>query len=1290
MLANNITQCDLITDACLKEDAITLMDMLENQLNHQADGYVVIDKEQSLNYADFYLKVKEIGYCLSEMSSKNSVGIGLFCDPSIDLICGAWGILSANKAYLPLSPDYPVERLKYMIEDSGIDVIFTQSHLKEQLQDIAPKSVLIITPEDVALTIETRTIEDILNTARVPNSTSLAYIIYTSGSTGKPKGVMIEHHSIVNQMRFLAKAFSLGKHSRILQKTPMSFDAAQWEILAPAIGSQVIIGPLGCYRDPDAIIKTILQHQVTTLQCVPTLLQALLDNPNFLDCLSLTQVFSGGEALTTKLAAQFLNSFTHCELVNLYGPTECTINSSYFRVTNETLPSYQTSISIGIPVDNTEYYVLDENRLPVAVGEIGELYISGVQLARGYLHKPEMTKDKFICNHLALETKHPWLYRTGDLVTRGDDGNTYFVGRVDSQVKLRGYRIELDEIRHAIEEHSWIKTAAMLIKKDARTGFQNLIACVELDEKEAALMDQGNSSSHHKSKTNKLQVKAQLSNSGCRSEELCENRPVILLPYKEGEIKQREYVFGRKTYRYFEGTEITIETLKTLLTTTQQREICSLPLSHLTLKDFGYVLRYFGQFTSHQRLLPKYAYASPGALYATQMYFELHHVFGLDAGIYYYHPVTHELIKISTLSRRQKPMIKVHFIGKREAIEPVYKNNIQEVLKMEAGHMIGLFDDILPEIGLGIGESEYQAECPDWYDGNIQDYYLGAFEICRYENRLPPFDTDLYLQTHTNKIPEMPCGLYHFSNGEFVRISDDIVRKKDVIAINQQVYDRSSFGVSIIPRCVPEWHYYITLGRRLHALQSNQLCIGLMSSGYSSESNNDLPSAKRMRSILNALDRPMAAFYFCIGGCVSQEQYISEGMKEDVVHMKGPVEIIKDDLHQQLPQYMIPNKVLVFDKLPLTANGKVDYQSLSKSKAVEDISTQRPLAPLRTETELRLGKIWMEVLKWDSVSAHDDFFESGGNSLMAVAMVNKINEAFNIHFPLQILFQSPNIEELAKWIEQADAKTISRLILLNQASQDPIYCWPGLGGYPMSLRLLANKVVPDRAFYGIQAYGINESEIPFSSIQRMAEEDIKEIKKIQPEGPYTLWGYSFGARVAFEAAYQLEQAGEEVKALNLLAPGSPHLHVNQEKYHDKGAEFTNPVFVQILFSVFARSISSPMVKTCLEQVNSEATFINFICSRFKNLDPSLVKRIVRIVTLTYDFKYSFDEIYHRYLKAPITIFKANKDNDSFIEKSGGFLSTPSKIIELISDHYQLLENEGVTEIEKITSFLNYQ
>ncbi len=235
----------------------------------------------------------------------------------------------------------------------------------------------------------------------------------------------------------------------------------------------------------------------------------------------------------------------------------------------------------------------------------------------------------------------------------------------------------------------------------------------------------------------------------------------------------------------------------------------------------------------------------------------------------------------------------------------------------------------------------------------------------------------------------------------------------------------------------------------------------------------------------------------------------------------------------------------------------------------------------------------------------------------------------------------------------------------------------------MGLRLLANKVVPGRAFYGIQAYGINESEIPFASIQRMAEEDIKEIKKIQPEGPYTLWGYSFGARVAFEVAYQLEQAGEEVKSLNLLAPGSPHLHMKQEEYTDKGAEFTNPAFVKILFSVFSRSINSPMIKTCLEQVNSETTFINFICSRFKNLEPSLVKRIVRIVTLTYDFKYSVNELYHRYLKAPITIFKANRDNDSFIEESDVVSSMSPKIIELISDHYQLLENEGVAEIEKI-------
>ncbi|WP_232360634.1 amino acid adenylation domain-containing protein [Paraneptunicella aestuarii] len=1253
--------------------------LLWQRVKETPDKTAVVFDHQAITFQQLADQSILLAQYLRHLGSQNDDCVGLFADPSMTLMIGAWGILTAGAAYLPLSPEYPEERLRYMLENSRVSIIFCENHQAPVVEKLAPEGIKIITPDDIASFNAAVSKKPQIDVESIAQPHHLAYVIYTSGSTGKPKGVMIEHHSIVSQLCWMQQEFGFNEKTNVLQKTPMSFDAAQWEILSPVFGGTTTVSKPGDYRDPEALVETIIRNNVTTFQGVPTLIQAMLDTMGIHDCTSLNQVFSGGETLTKHLSSLLFETLPGCQLINLYGPTECTINSSTFVVDPDTVGKGPTAISIGKPVGDTQYYILDTDLNPVTEGKIGELYIGGVQLARGYLHRDDLTAERFIDNPFQEQDGSPKLYKTGDLTYVDGYGNYHFAGRVDNQVKLRGFRVELDEIRLAIEDHDWVKHAAMLIKEDSRTGFQNLIACIELNPKEAALMDQGNHGSHHQSKSSKLQVKAQLSNPGLRSESELESLKAISLPNKQPSDAQILKSFGRKSYRFYDGGDVTRQDIIDVLNFNPYTNH-SRPLASLTLEEFGELMRMFGQFTSSERLLPKYAYASPGALYATQMYVELDNMFGFEAGIYYYHPVEHQLMLIHPGKSKGITRLQIHFIGKKSAIEPVYKNNIIEVLEMETGHMLGLFDELLPKYGLEIDDGSFDENVKQYLKVAYEDYYLGSFALREQSRKALPVKVDLFVQSHPGKIENLPGGQYHWKDGKLLPLGDELILKKHVIAINQQVYERASFGISIVSREDEEWKDFISLGRQLHYIQANHINIGTMSSGYSSKTGNDLPSAVRMRSILAEHDMDMRQFYFCIGGRITNDQRTSLGMKEDSIHMKGPTEIIKDDLHEQLPNYMVPNKVLIMNRLPLTPNGKIDYKALAESPEVTSTKNDRPFVSPRNDVEKRIADIWKTAMKWESVSTNDDFFESGGNSLIAVSLINKINAAFNVTLPMQILFEAPTIEKLAQRLEGKTSEKASRLLRLSPVEKNPVFAWPGLGGYPMNLRFLAAEVEMYRPFYGIQAFGINAGEEPYATISEMAAQDIKAIKEKQGSGPYTLWGYSFGARVAFETAYQMEQAGEQIESLFLIAPGSPKLHAELEGMSSKIPAFTNKAFVTILFSVFAQTIKGPILEACLEEVYKEDDFINFICKRFKHLDSDLVSRITNIVRQTYEFEYTFRELQERQLKAPITIFKAQGDDYSFLESGMEFSARPPTIVDLECDHYSLLKPEGIEEL----------
>ncbi|GGV19959.1 hypothetical protein GCM10010275_71970 [Streptomyces litmocidini] len=1198
------------------------------------DTPAVTSGEESLTFRELYDTAAALATHLRALGVAADARVGVFVEPSLDLMTGVWGVVLSGGAYVPLSPEYPEERVRYMIEDSGARVVLTQDRFRDRVTELAPPGTEVVVIGDVPR-----------ETAPLPGPAphDLAYVIYTSGSTGRPKGVMVEHRSIVSQMRWMAAEHRLGPDAVVLQKTPMSFDAAQWEILAPAVGARVAVGPPGVYRDPEGLIDAVRASGATMLQGVPTLLQALVDTERLGTCTGLRRVCSGGEILSRNLAAQLLAELPAAELINLYGPTECTINASSYTVDRAALAGAPAAMPIGRPAAGTTFHIRD-----------GELCIGGVQVARGYLGRPELTAERFVTTGTGER-----LYRTGDLAHWNEDGTVQFAGRADNQVKLRGFRVELDEIALAIEDHDWVRNAAVIVKDEPRTGFQNLVACVELSPKEAALMDQGNHGAHHQSKESKLQVKAQLSDAGIRSDAELAGRPVVQLPGGTPTERMRRAVFARKTYRFYEGGEVTRADVLAVLAR-RPEGIGSRPVGSLAAADLGELLRWFGRFTSGERLLPKYGYASPGALYATQLYVEARGIAGLDPGTYYYHPVHHRLYLTDPLPAAGEPSLRFSFRGERSAVEPVYRNNIQEVLEIETGHMVGLFEEVLPGYGLDV------RACGD-----------GCWEVVPYDEgaRRDP-EVDVYVQAHGDRVRGLAPAQYAYEDGVLTPVSASLVEKKHVIAINQAVYERASLGITVVSRTADADRAYVDLGRVLQRLQLGGHGLGFMSSGYSSKSGHPLPAARRVDEILSAAGRATGPSYFFVGGRVSEEQRLSEGMHEDTVHMKGPAEMIRDDLAHHLPDYMIPNRVVVLDRLPLSANGKVDTKALADLAVVNAGLHGRPHVPPRTRTEGRLAEVWAAALKYEgveAVSVLDDFFESGGNSLIAVALVTRINREFGSSLPLQVLFEHPTLEKLAHRLDGAAATPASRLVRLHATgAQPPVYCWPGLGGYTMNLRHLAEEVGIDRPFYGVQAHGVNRGEEPYATIREMAAADVAAIRRRQPAGPYTLWGYSFGARVAFESAHLLEAAGERVEHLFLIAPGSPKVRSSETG----GATYDNPAFVTILYSVFAGAIV-PGVRA-----GDRRGFVARVAEDFPALDPELIDRIVAIVEQTFEFTYTFRELTERRVSCPVTLFKAEGDDYSFLEDATGWSTRPPTVVELAADHYGLLRQPDLAELVK--------
>ncbi|HEX2202177.1 MAG TPA: amino acid adenylation domain-containing protein, partial [Longimicrobium sp.] len=458
----NRTEAGFPAERCIHQ-------LIEDQAERTPDAVAVVFEDDAVTYRELNARANRLAHRLVRLGVGPEVRVGLCLERSVEMVVSILAVLKAGGAYVPLDPGYPAERLAYMLEDSGVPVLLTQ----ERLRSIIPASDATVLAVDSI--VEEIASEPAENPTPAVSPSNLAYVIYTSGSTGRPKGAMNAHRGVVNRLWWMQAEYGIGAKDVILQKTPFSFDVSVWEFFWPLQqGARLVMARPDGHRDPAYLAEVIETGGVTTLHFVPSMLQQFVEEADSSRCGSLQRVICSGEALPPALVARFHERFpATVGLHNLYGPTEAAVDVSYWACERGDATGV---VPIGRPVWNTQLYVLDAALRPVPVGVPGELYIGGVQVARGYLDRPGLTAERFVPDAFAADPGAR-LYRTGDKVRWRTNGALEYLGRLDEQVKIRGLRIELGEIEAAIRRHEGVTDCVVVARADA-AGEKRLVAYV--------------------------------------------------------------------------------------------------------------------------------------------------------------------------------------------------------------------------------------------------------------------------------------------------------------------------------------------------------------------------------------------------------------------------------------------------------------------------------------------------------------------------------------------------------------------------------------------------------------------------------------------------------------------------------------------------------------------------------------------------------------------------------------------------------------------------------------------
>ncbi|MEO3876738.1 amino acid adenylation domain-containing protein, partial [Nonomuraea sp. B12E4] len=1004
----------------------TIVERFHRQTATTPDAIAVTDGITTLTYRQLNERANQLAHHLiTHHHAGPDTYIAVALPRTTDLLTTLLAILKTGAAYLPIDPDYPPTRINLLLNDAQPQLLITTKTTK-----LPPTSTPTLHHDDPGITAQPTT-----NPNTTPHPHHTAYLIYTSGSTGRPKGVMVSHAAIANRLAWMQAQFGLTPEDRVLQKTPAGFDVSVWEFFWPVIeGATLVMAKPEGHREPDYLAALIQRERITTIHFVPSMLTAFLQEPAAKACRTLKRVICSGEALPAQLAERFRASLD-ADLFNLYGPTEAAVDVTAFHCTAD-LPG--ASVPIGRPVWNTQMYVLDQHLRPLPPNVPGELYIAGVQLARGYHDRPALTAERFVANPYG--TPGTRLYRTGDLARRLPDGTLDFLGRVDHQVKLRGVRIELGEVESTMLTHDALAEAAVTVDVDRR-GEQRLIGYLVPDRTSAA----------------PVRTLLTLERSG-----RAEGVPHLTFP--DGTCvfyrNRSETEFLRE--EIWEGEEYL-------------RNGIAIP-EDACVFDVG---AHIGMFTLYVA-----ARAPKGVVHSFEPIPDLFQVLALNA-------------ELHGVNARLHPMGLSDTAG-----------TVEFAYYPELSILSGLYAD----------EDEDRAVVKAYTEQAWEEAAAPGAEDVR--TLMDELVTDRMRQEIVS------CEVRTLSQ----LIRETGVDRIDLLKIDAEKSERDILrGIEdahwpIIDQIVAEVH---DVGDRLHEITEL-----LRAKGFQVATGST-----------SALDRTHLVTLYAVREARETAAPVPVPRWSDPARL---VDDVREHLRDRLPPSMVPDALVVLDALPLTPNGKLDRRALPAPGRTDRRAHRAP----RTRREEVLCRLFGEILGIPEVGIDDDFFELGGQSLLAIRLMSRVRAELGGELSIKAVFEAPTVASLADRIGGRNSREDVAVLLPIRAegSEPPLFCVHELYGLSWVYRRLAGYVPAEVPVYGLQARGILEPDKSPRSVEEMALDYVARIRSVAPRGPYRLLGWSSGGNVAHAVATALQRQGDEVALLALLDSYVPEWHRGQS--HD--------------------------------------------------------------------------------------------------------------------------------------------
>lgn len=1008
------------------ESGLLIQQAFEQQVVKTPDAIALIHNYLSITYRQLDNAANRLANNLKENGSEPNKLIAVVMEKGWEQVVAVLAVVKSGGAYLPVDANNPGQRIEKLLELGEVSQLITQEQFRETVVDTNwGGRYLCHVLEQADLKCEAANAPDCPATQK-----DLAYVIFTSGSTGMPKGVMIDHRGAVNTIDTINDDFSVTAEDRILGLSELNFDLSVYDIFGPlSVGGALVLPAAALSKDTAHWHDLVEENRISLWNTVPALMQLYVDH---LDINSLPmppalrQVLMSGDWISLSLAERIKTLSPDTKVCSLGGATEASIWSITYPVDH--VDANWRSIPYGKPMRNQTFHVLRHfEDCPDLVA--GDLYIGGIGVAKGYWKDEQRSNDSFVKNPHNGEL----LYRTGDMGRYLSDGNIEFLGREDAQVKVQGYRIELGEVDAGLLRHPMV-AQTLTVAVDEGQKNKRLVSYLVL-HRPPEQEDDG-----FEILTDPVERTVfKLKQPGMRPvDESCLS--LALSDEVEIDYGQPQLAMSWSADMWLKHASEAGDNYRCM-----------------DLSRLASVLACVKQYHAGAASMPKYFYPSTGALNAVQLYLAVADaaIEGVAAGSYYYDPQEHRLVLLSErTSELPEKGVALYLAVETEAINPLYGAHAATLSTIEAGYIADLLMSVAAHNQVALFASmgtEVQTRLKDWqilrpsheiaitliggFDGELaasntarqSELSLLArqsfreFDECTTVNRaglekvidaavkaVGDHGVGICVYVKPNRVSGLDGGFYRYDNEdnsleEIAGAADEDPHYR-FLGANEGVYLGCAFGILLTGDGIDQLVHAGAMGQRMLSVCTREQ-IGLCPIGMLQEENLaqllGLPTGHRV-------------IHSFLGGSVSAAQ-LAGRIQEHDAQAGSQTALIQTFLGQHVPEYMVPKTMMILDKMPLTANGKIDRKALPKPDSA-GCDVDNYVAPV-TETEQHIAAVWGDVLDLEQVGIQDNFFTIGGNSLTALEIIGRMHQKTGVRVQLHVLFEKPTIAEVAELID---------------------------------------------------------------------------------------------------------------------------------------------------------------------------------------------------------------------------------------------------------------------------------